>query len=104
MPAPGSLIGRDQELGSLSEQLRNAIAGGGALILLSGEAGVGKTRLLETLCEGTDAPVLRGAARQETVPEFTQDRKVEPRIRQLETQQILPVDARADRLRRLTIR
>ena len=70
MPAPGSLIGRDQELGSLSEQLRNAIAGGGALILLSGEAGVGKTRLLETLCEGTDAPVLRGAARQETTPAY----------------------------------
>src|SRR4029434_2360141 len=44
-----------------------------------------------------------GAPCQETVPEFTQDRKVETRVRQLETQQILPVDARADRLRRLAI-
>ena len=32
-----------------------------------------------------------------------QDRKVEARIRQFETQQILPVDARADRLRGLAI-
>src|SRR5205085_11872070 len=47
---------------------------------------------------------LFGAASEEAIAEFTQDRKVESRIRQLETQQILPVDARADRLRRLAIR
>ena len=37
---------------------------------------------------------LFGTACQQSVPKFTQDRKVEPRIRQVETQQILPVDAR----------
>ena len=47
---------------------------------------------------------LFGAPRQQAVPKFAQHRKVESRIRQLETQQILPVDARADRLRRLAIR
>jgi HKD family nuclease len=36
-------------------------------------------------------------------PKFTQHRKVESRIRQFETQQILPVNARADRLRCLAI-
>ena len=46
---------------------------------------------------------LFGAARQQSVPEFAQHRKVKARIRQLEAQQILPVDARADRLRRLAI-
>jgi len=39
---------------------------------------------------------LFGTARQQTVPELTEDRKVEPRIRQIETQQIFPVDTRAD--------
>src|SRR5713226_7871635 len=45
----------------------------------------------------------RPSARQQAVPEFAQDRKVEPWIRQVETQQILPVDARADCLSRLAI-
>jgi hypothetical protein len=47
---------------------------------------------------------LFGAAHQQAVPKFTQHGKVEARIRQCETQEILPVNARADRLRRLTIR
>jgi len=44
-----------------------------------------------------------GTACQQSVPKFTQDRKVEARLRQFETQQILPVDARADGLRGLAI-
>src|SRR5881398_1355959 len=44
-----------------------------------------------------------GAPRQQAVPEFAQHRKVETRIRQLETQQILPVDTCAYGLRRLAI-
>jgi len=46
---------------------------------------------------------LFGAPRQQAVPEFAQHRKVESRVSQLETQQILPVDARAHGLRRLAI-
>jgi len=44
-----------------------------------------------------------GAPRQEPVAQCTQDRKVEARVRQLETQEILPVDTGADRLGGLTI-
>src|SRR5262249_8070607 len=44
-----------------------------------------------------------GAAGQQAVPECTEHGKVEPRVRQLQTQQVLPVDAGADCLRRLAI-
>jgi DNA-binding NarL/FixJ family response regulator len=70
MPAPRSLIGRDQELGGLREKLSDALGGEGALVLVSGEAGVGKTRLLDELCGAADVPALRGAARQETTPAY----------------------------------
>src|SRR5690348_9705342 len=40
------LIGRDVELGFLIERFRKAALGLGALILISGEAGIGKTRLI----------------------------------------------------------
>jgi ABC-type cobalamin/Fe3+-siderophores transport system ATPase subunit len=68
MPAPASLIGRDQELGGLRERLSDALGGDGELMLVSGEAGVGKTRLLDELCAGAEVPVLRGSASQETTP------------------------------------
>jgi DNA-binding NarL/FixJ family response regulator len=70
MPAPASLIGRDAELGSLRERLRDALAGAGALMLVSGEAGVGKTRLLDQLCAETEARVVRGAAQQGTTSAY----------------------------------
>ena len=70
----------------------------GALLAPGGEQAQ-RTAALQQLVQEQ----LFGAARQQAVPKFTQDRKVKPRIRQLETQQILPVDARADRLRRLAI-
>jgi len=40
------LIGRDVELGFLLDRFRKAALGQGALILISGEAGIGKTRLI----------------------------------------------------------
>ena len=43
------LVGREHELGTMREALAGARAGAGRLIELVGEAGVGKTRLLETL-------------------------------------------------------
>jgi DNA-binding NarL/FixJ family response regulator len=70
MPSRGSLIGRDEELGGLRERLRDALRGEGTLVLVSGEAGVGKTRLLDQLCADTKAPVLRGAAQQGTTPAY----------------------------------
>jgi DNA-binding CsgD family transcriptional regulator len=50
-PAPSALVGRDRELAILSEQLDAAIAGRGSLVLINGEAGIGKTVLTEALCQ-----------------------------------------------------
>ncbi|HEY8597222.1 MAG TPA: ATP-binding protein, partial [Thermomicrobiales bacterium] len=51
-PAPKSpaLVGRDRELTVLHEALASALAGCGALVLIGGEAGIGKTALAEALC------------------------------------------------------
>jgi predicted ATPase len=61
------LVGRKQELNELKNHLRNAIDGQGNTIFIAGEAGVGKTRLLEELKsyareQGVD--VLQGWAAQ----------------------------------------
>jgi DNA-binding winged helix-turn-helix (wHTH) protein/tetratricopeptide (TPR) repeat protein len=46
--APGVLVGRDGMLAQLEERLERARAGERQLVFLSGEAGIGKTTLLET--------------------------------------------------------
>jgi class 3 adenylate cyclase/tetratricopeptide (TPR) repeat protein len=54
------LIGRDAELAAIREALASARAGAGRLITVVGEAGVGKTRLLEALRdEATGLRLLR---------------------------------------------
>ena len=70
MVARGHLIGRDVERDRLGAQLQLALGGDGALVLVSGEAGVGKTRLLDDLASSTDVPVLRGAAGHDTTPAY----------------------------------
>src|SRR5438067_11845897 len=47
---PPSLVGRDRELAALREHLIAALAGHGSLVLIGGEAGIGKTALAEALC------------------------------------------------------
>jgi DNA-binding CsgD family transcriptional regulator len=56
------LVGRHAELGRLEEVLERARLGNGSLVLLAGEAGVGKTRLAEHLAGGSGAIVLWGRA------------------------------------------
>jgi DNA-binding NarL/FixJ family response regulator len=56
------LIGREVEREWLETAVETAVAGEGALVLLAGEAGVGKTRLAEEVAASSDALALRGAA------------------------------------------
>jgi DNA-binding CsgD family transcriptional regulator len=56
------IVGRTAELAHLREALAAAVAGSGRLILLSGEPGIGKTRLVSAVTEASDIPVARGYA------------------------------------------
>jgi DNA-binding CsgD family transcriptional regulator len=55
------LVGRDAELEQLARAAERASQGEGSLVLLAGEAGVGKSRLAGELAD-RHPPVLRGAA------------------------------------------
>ncbi len=56
------LVGRQSELACLEKALARADRGAGSLVLLAGEAGVGKTRLGAALAAGSGALVLSGRA------------------------------------------
>jgi DNA-binding CsgD family transcriptional regulator/tetratricopeptide (TPR) repeat protein len=62
MDVRSALLGREAERARLSQAADRARDGHGSLLLLSGEAGVGKTRLAEEVAAAADALVLRGAA------------------------------------------
>jgi len=47
----GILVGREQEIALLADRWRLARAGEGQVVLLAGEAGIGKSRLVEALVE-----------------------------------------------------
>jgi DNA-binding NarL/FixJ family response regulator len=53
----GPMVGRDRELARVMSLLDDALAGGGRLVLCTGEAGIGKTRLAE---EAAAAAAARG--------------------------------------------
>jgi class 3 adenylate cyclase/tetratricopeptide (TPR) repeat protein len=57
-PRSGALIGRDAEYAWLNERLERALAGSGLAVRISGEAGLGKSRLS---AEVLDAAAKRGA-------------------------------------------
>ncbi|HEV2901869.1 MAG TPA: AAA family ATPase, partial [Gaiellaceae bacterium] len=56
-----TLLERDANLAALGEHLAAARAGDGRLVLVGGEAGVGKTALVRRFAEDTDARVLWAA-------------------------------------------
>src|SRR6266550_4202661 len=62
MEVRSPVVGREAERARLSQALERARQGSGSLLLLSGEAGVGKTRLAEEVAAGSSTPVLWGAA------------------------------------------
>ncbi len=57
------LIGREVELNKLKENLKNAMEGKSSVVLISGEAGIGKTRIVSELikaAEASDVQVMQG--------------------------------------------
>ena len=64
MATRSALVGRSDELSRLEEALQQARLGSGSLVLVAGDAGVGKTRLVDHVSRESGAPVLWGRARQ----------------------------------------
>src|SRR6476619_3374891 len=60
--SPERLVGREPVLTAAGSALRDAVAGTGQFLLISGEAGIGKTAMLAALIDraATDCTVLRG--------------------------------------------
>jgi DNA-binding CsgD family transcriptional regulator/tetratricopeptide (TPR) repeat protein len=58
---PAALVGRDDSLGVLKAAVRRASAGHPSVLLISGETGVGKTRLVRELIEQERVTLLHGA-------------------------------------------
>ena len=58
------LVGREAERERLEDAIARARSGDGSLVLIAGEAGVGKTSLVETVAARSGALVLRGASSQ----------------------------------------
>ena len=65
MPVTSTLRGRDTELGTLRHAVDTACAGSGAIVVVEGAPGLGKTRLLDETAElaaSAGAEVGRGGA------------------------------------------
>ncbi len=66
-----TIVGRIEERAVLDAALDRAIAGAGSFVWVTGEAGVGKSRLVDELCDaatGRGLPVLVGRAVDTTTP------------------------------------
>lgn len=66
----GELVGRDEELRVLEDAWRRARAGEPGVVVVAGEPGVGKTRLVAELCRrahADDATILLGRSYEETL-------------------------------------
>src|SRR5262245_1147408 len=66
-----TLIGRERELAEIETVLASARVGRGALLLVSGEAGVGKTRLANTALAESGLRIFRGVAIQEATSPYS---------------------------------
>ncbi|MBC8093633.1 MAG: ATP-binding protein, partial [Pseudonocardia sp.] len=59
---PLAFVGRDAPLDELRAAVAAGVAGGAAVVLIGGEPGIGKTRLVSELQAGCPCPVLVGHA------------------------------------------
>ena len=64
------LIGREGEQTALDQALAVVHSGAGGILLLAGEAGVGKTRLLEACLARSDLLVLKGETNEIATPPY----------------------------------
>jgi predicted ATPase len=61
------IVGRERERAALRDAIATAAGGDGAIALVAGEGGVGKTALVESALAEDGGLVLRGAADQRSV-------------------------------------
>jgi DNA-binding NarL/FixJ family response regulator len=66
----GELIGREQERAEFEAALGAAAAGKGGVLLIVGEAGVGKTRLANEILATSDLELFSGVATQRATPPY----------------------------------
>jgi len=91
------MVGRDKELGQLKELLHAAIDGKGNTVLVSGEAGIGKTRLvkeLEAYAESLGVKVLEGRCLYECPTPFLPFREALRSIFRVSKGDALPLQQR----------
>lgn len=97
-----TLVGRDQEVALLLDRWESAKAGDGQVVLLSGEAGIGKSRIGQALCEHIAADHYR-TARYQCSP-FYGNSVLQPAIAHLERTCAInfddPTGAKLDKLER----
>src|SRR5207237_3314885 len=66
------LIGREDECRELAQALARAECGDGGLLLVAGEAGIGKTRLVDEAVAGTPLRRLAAAATEDAATPYEQ--------------------------------
>jgi predicted ATPase len=91
------MVGRDRELCQLKDFLHNAVEGNGNVILISGEAGIGKTRLineLEAYAEPLGIRVLEGCCLYESPTPFLPFRDALRNVFQVSKSDTLPLQER----------
>jgi len=91
------MVGRDRELCQLKDLLHRAVEGNGNVILISGEAGIGKTRLineLEAYAEPLGIKVLEGRCLYESPTPFLPFRDALRNVFQVSKSDTLPLQER----------
>ena len=91
------MVGRNKELGQLKEFLRATIDGKGNTVLVSGEAGIGKTRLVkefEAYAESLGVRVLEGRCLYESPTPFLPFREALRSVFQVSKGDALPLQER----------